>query len=793
MPLVLLAATLRPALDRLRQSAFRQEADRDLRFDFLRGFCVLAMVVDHLAGASLLTPLTGGNRFYTSAAEGFVFISGLIVGLVYRRFAEREGLGSALRRLIERSWQLYTLTVAMTLLLVPASELLGLPWAQGIDLSNPLQFVVGVATLHQTYYLADIPLLYTLLLMAAVPLFVLLHEGRTWIVLAASWLLWASHQLFPEQTDLPWPIAGNYLFYFSAWQVIFVTGMVIGYHRSWLAARLRGAWPNVLLLGSAIGFAVLIALYHSVEPLLLALAAQDPTTAGAQSPALQLVDLLLAKGYVRPGRIVASLIVFSFFFLLTTALWRPLQRWLGWLLVPLGQSALLAYSLHVVLAVALGLLTTRAGWLASDGLLTNTVVQLASLGLIWGFIRLLAPFPRPGTKRWWTLSPAPIALTLLLLLPLNPSPDRPGLEAPQPAAQAITRQTHAARVFGSPVPRAPESGADPAARPRQPAPVPPPPRPPAAVAAPTPSGSAAPAGTPGPAAAPQPPGPLARIVGTPVPLPPPPPRASLPLPGGEPVVSPYVGALQGAFREVEFASRALDRDERYFIYLPPDYKGSGRRYPVLYLLHGGSGDKEEWAAYGVIDAVDRLIVAQEIRPLIVVLPQGDWGYWVNHVGGGPRWGDYLADDLVRHIDASFRTLPDPAHRAIGGLSMGGHGALQLAFNRPDVFGVAGAHSPSLRPEDGELPFLGTGDEFAARDPISLAQSAPGIERLIIWLDAGDEDPWIERIELLHRILEDRGIPHSWSILPGEHGGAYWEQNLVTYLRFYDAALNGAKP
>ncbi len=65
--------------------AYAAEGGRDLRIDLLRGLAVLAMVIDHLAGPSRLYLLTGGNRFFTSAAEGFIFLSGLSVGLVYRR------------------------------------------------------------------------------------------------------------------------------------------------------------------------------------------------------------------------------------------------------------------------------------------------------------------------------------------------------------------------------------------------------------------------------------------------------------------------------------------------------------------------------------------------------------------------------------------------------------------------------------------------------------------------------------------------------------------------------------
>ena len=82
-------------------------AGRDQRIDLLRGFAVFAMVVDHIAGPSVLYGLTGGNRFYTSAAEGFIFISGLVMGLVYQRLVERDGLGPSLRRAIERAPRVY--------------------------------------------------------------------------------------------------------------------------------------------------------------------------------------------------------------------------------------------------------------------------------------------------------------------------------------------------------------------------------------------------------------------------------------------------------------------------------------------------------------------------------------------------------------------------------------------------------------------------------------------------------------------------------------------------------------
>lgn len=269
-------------------------------------------------------------------------------------------------------------------------------------------------------------------------------------------------------------------------------------------------------------------------------------------------------------------------------------------------------------------------------------------------------------------------------------------------------------------------------------------------------------------------------------------QPSRPLAVDESPASRYAAWIRGTFREAAFFSSSLGRTLWYFVYLPPDYFESERAYPTLYLLHGGGGDKEEWPAYGLVDTLDELIMAGEVRPLILVLPHGDSSYWVNHVDG-PRWGDYVALDLVEHVDATHRTLPSAEHRAVGGLSMGGHAALQLSLNYPGVFGVVGAHSASLRAEQ-ELdetlePVLGRGADFARRDPLTLVLSQPGVERLRLWLDVARFDPWRPRVELLHRMLEWRGVPHAWLVGEGYHDGDYWSQQLGLSLRFYDRALH----
>jgi enterochelin esterase-like enzyme len=251
-----------------------------------------------------------------------------------------------------------------------------------------------------------------------------------------------------------------------------------------------------------------------------------------------------------------------------------------------------------------------------------------------------------------------------------------------------------------------------------------------------------------------------------------------------------------------FWSTTLGRLMPYFIYLPPGYSsGSDQRYPVLYMLHGMGGSNSEWRGYGLLEVADTLMRAREIRPFLIVLPQGDQGDWVDQANG-PQWSTYLSHDVVAEVDGAFRTLPDRDHRAVGGLSMGATGALVVALRFPDVFGVVGAHTPTPRDWDGEVAYLGPemeadyyGDRarFAQHNPVDLFRQLPAVAAsLRIWIDAGDQDvDWLPAVEALHEQLEAEGIGHSWHVLAGHHNGDdYWGPHAGEYLRFYDQALGG---
>ena len=184
------------------------------------------------------------------------------------------------------------------------------------------------------------------------------------------------------------------------------------------------------------------------------------------------------------------------------------------------------------------------------------------------------------------------------------------------------------------------------------------------------------------------------------------------------------------------------------------------------MLNGMSGTNAEWRGYGIFDAADRMIRAREIRPMIIVLPQGDKAYWVDHAIPTDRepWGRYMANDVVAAVDGSFRTRADAPHRAIGGVSMGAHGAMQLALNYPGTLSVVGAHSLVLLRYGTAPAYFGT-----------------------------EADPWSKLAEQFNGELSTLGIAHQWHEWSGDHSASYWSQHLDEYLRFYGSSLASHEP
>jgi enterochelin esterase-like enzyme len=234
--------------------------------------------------------------------------------------------------------------------------------------------------------------------------------------------------------------------------------------------------------------------------------------------------------------------------------------------------------------------------------------------------------------------------------------------------------------------------------------------------------------------------------------------------------------LAGRVEQGAYASQVTGREESYRVYLPPGYDGDDRRYPVLYLLHGWPYDESHWDALGVDEAADRRIVDGTLPPFMIVLPGADAeGLYITTSGGAGSFEEQLVNELMPHVDATFRSVQTREARAIGGISRGGVWALEIAFRHPDAFGIVGAHSPALSAN--RAP--------SAYDPFTLMRE-PGVGGLRIYLSAGDTD-WAQPATVeLHQALDQQGIAHQLAIHSGAHRDQLWARNLDEYLSFYAA-------
>jgi hypothetical protein len=351
---------------RARDWAYAIPTSRDLRIDLLRGIAVFVMVVNHFGGASWLFLVTGGDTFFVSAAEAFIFISGLTVGMVYGAIALSEGLRAAQIKALVRAWTLYKVTIVLTLALALIAFTFGLPWVNGRQVDNPLFFSIEVLLLRQTMYLSDVMMLYTFLLLATPLALWLLIKRRAGLLLIASSALWLAFQI--GRVQIPWNIVGNGTFNLAAWQLLFFVAMVLGFHRRAVQRALLHLPRGATLILFAILLALLMKLHRSI---------------GVEAE----LQWLFAKSALAPGRLFASCIVFSFAYLAVTLFWKPIAGAFGWLLLPFGQNALYAYTIHVAI-IALWYLALIGLPADVRGIAEiNTGVQLLAVLLIWGMIR----------------------------------------------------------------------------------------------------------------------------------------------------------------------------------------------------------------------------------------------------------------------------------------------------------------------------------------------------------------------------------------------------------------------
>lgn len=360
---------------------------RDARIDLLRGFAGFAMIVDHIGrsggAGSFLFVITGGNRFFVSAAEAFVFISGVVMGIVYGGTVRKDGAAAVLRKSTRRAGMLYVLCVSLTLILAALATMFRLHWAPDLSRTSIASWLAGVLTLHRAYFLTDVLLLYTLLVLAAGPVLIALHRGHTKLVLAGSWGLWALWQVSPENAQIPWQMTGAFAFPVPAWQAVFMTGVILGFHRQVLAHRLQRVPMHLALAVSGVLAIALLALWLAVL-----------TPFAVERRTGLLAALLLDKDNVAAGRVLTMAVFTVFSYALVTLAWAPVRTFTGRLLLPLGEKALFAYVAHLFIVALVDGARIGDGDRGPAAAAIMSGVQVAGVAVVWWLIRL---FPNGGS------------------------------------------------------------------------------------------------------------------------------------------------------------------------------------------------------------------------------------------------------------------------------------------------------------------------------------------------------------------------------------------------------------
>lgn len=246
---------------------------------------------------------------------------------------------------------------------------------------------------------------------------------------------------------------------------------------------------------------------------------------------------------------------------------------------------------------------------------------------------------------------------------------------------------------------------------------------------------------------------------------------------------------------VHIRSTSMNKSIEHVIILPDNYNQQAS-FPVVYLLHGYSGNHKSW-----LQIHPELPELATRYGIIMVCPNGknSW-YWDSPVDPSMKYETFVAKELISYIDNNYKTIKDKKGRAITGLSMGGHGGLWLGFRHTDIFGACGSTSGGVDirpfPSNWEMSkSLGSyrehkenWNEHTVINQLHRIES----EAPAIIIDCGTDDFFYEVNEKLHRKMLYNQIKHDYIIRPGAHNSAYWKNSIEYQLLFFHLFFSGKK-
>jgi len=238
----------------------------------------------------------------------------------------------------------------------------------------------------------------------------------------------------------------------------------------------------------------------------------------------------------------------------------------------------------------------------------------------------------------------------------------------------------------------------------------------------------------------------------------------------------------GTLQVVWYPSPSIGIERRMIVYTPPGYENSGASYPVLYLLHGAGGDEEAWISRGRANYIlDNLIASGAAEPMLIVITNG-----IPSVPAAPgdrpmfpetatdtrgpqamttgQFQTSLVRDVIPFIESNYRVVPDPEHRAIAGLSMGGYHTQTITNANPGLFDYVGVMSMGLYDAFGNYD-----RETHVAQLKALRDSKPRL----YWIGCGKTDFLYDGVTRLRALYDELDFPYTYRESEGGHSWNNW--------------------
>jgi S-formylglutathione hydrolase FrmB len=266
-------------------------------------------------------------------------------------------------------------------------------------------------------------------------------------------------------------------------------------------------------------------------------------------------------------------------------------------------------------------------------------------------------------------------------------------------------------------------------------------------------------------------------------------------------------------------SHILGESVHYCVLLPPSYGSapanhSSQRYPVLYFLHGLGENEQTLFKSGGWNLIEDLRQQHKIGDFLIVTPEAKASFYVNSADGKVRYSDFLLQEFIPYIEATYRIRRERKARAITGISMGGYGALRFAFAHPGMFSAVSAQSAALMTESpqelnvalragtplGRLLGSVFGNpinvpHWKEDDPFSLARkNKTAIGTLAIYFNCGRDDEYGFEVgaTALDRQLQEEHIKHESHLYPGTHSASYFGAHIGEVMEFHSKMFAAEK-